>query len=117
MLEHVKGEMADRNSANQDILESIREKLDEFNSELMKLRDSLNDAVKNIAKASENHSVNQKIVEEYMVHKPSHTHTHADPVFHTGHFITAQIKKDTPQIETSGVWFILLHYVKQHSGF
>ncbi|KAK3546887.1 hypothetical protein QTP86_003815 [Hemibagrus guttatus] len=65
LLERVKGEMANRNAANQDTLTSIREKLDQFNNELMQLRDSLNDAVKNIAYASENNSVNQKKLEQY----------------------------------------------------
>lgn len=68
VLERVKEEMADRNAENQDTLTSIKEKLDQFNNELMQLRDSLNDAVKNIAKASENNSINQKKLEEYKVH-------------------------------------------------
>lgn len=68
MLERVKKEMADRNAVNQDTLTSIKEKLDQFNNDLMQLRDSLNDAVKNIAKASENNSINQKKLEEYKVH-------------------------------------------------
>lgn len=59
--------MADRNVANQDTLTSIREKLDQFNNELMKLRDSLNDAVTNITIASDNNSINQKKLEDYKV--------------------------------------------------
>lgn len=73
VLEHVKGEMAARNSANQDILKSIREKLDQFNNELMNLRDSLNDAVKNITRTTESNSINQKRLEEYKVHHSAHT--------------------------------------------
>ncbi|KAM9445291.1 laminin subunit alpha-5 isoform 1-T1 [Clarias gariepinus] len=65
LLERVKEEMADRNAANQDTLKSIREKLDQFNRELMNLRDSLNDAVKNIARATEGNSINQKLLQEY----------------------------------------------------
>ncbi|XP_017342550.1 laminin subunit alpha-5 isoform X1 [Ictalurus punctatus] len=65
LLERVKGEMADRNAANQDTLEFIRKKLDQFNAELMNLRDSLNDAVKNLARAAETNSINQKQLEEY----------------------------------------------------
>ncbi|KAI5095781.1 laminin subunit alpha-5 isoform X1 [Silurus meridionalis] len=65
MLERVKEEMANRSAANQDTLKSIDKKLDQFNSELMNLRDSLNDAVKNIARATETNSINQKQLEEY----------------------------------------------------
>ncbi|XP_047662931.1 laminin subunit alpha-5 isoform X3 [Tachysurus fulvidraco] len=65
VLERVKGVMAERNVANQDTLTSIREKLDQFNNELMKLRDSLNDAVTNITVASDNNSINQKKLEDY----------------------------------------------------
>ncbi|KAB5546449.1 hypothetical protein PHYPO_G00072140 [Pangasianodon hypophthalmus] len=65
LLERVKGELADRNTANQDTLMSIRKKLDQFNNEIMNLRDSLNDAVKNIARATETNSINQKQLEEY----------------------------------------------------
>lgn len=79
VLERVKGEMADRNTANHDILKSIREKLDQFNNELMNLRDSLNDAVKNITRATETNSINQKKLDEYKVHHSAHTHAHTGP--------------------------------------
>lgn len=74
VLERVKGEMADRNAANQDTLKSIRKKLDQFHNELMNLRDFLNDAVKNIARATETNSINQKLLEVYKVLLHIHTH-------------------------------------------
>lgn len=72
VVERVKAEMANRSAVNEDTLKSIREKLDQFHNELMNLRDFLNNAVKNIASATETNSINQKLLDEYKVHTSLH---------------------------------------------
>lgn len=88
VVERVTEEMADRNAANLDTLNSIREKLDQFHKQLLNLSDSLNDAVKNIARATEANNMNQKLLEDYKVH----SRTHADTVPHNTRSLRARIK-------------------------
>ncbi|TUI56729.1 Laminin subunit alpha-5 [Bagarius yarrelli] len=66
LLERVKEEMAISKAANQNTLDSVQEKLHQFNYKLIKLRNSLNDAVKKIANAFAYNSINQKMMDEYM---------------------------------------------------
>lgn len=94
----MKGEMANRSAANQDTLNSIREKLDQFHKELTSLRDSLDDALKNIARANETNTVNQKLLEDYKVRQPAHTNIHADTVSHKERFPAAYIKTRNNQL-------------------
>uniref|UniRef100_A0A672MXZ0 Laminin, alpha 5 n=1 Tax=Sinocyclocheilus grahami TaxID=75366 RepID=A0A672MXZ0_SINGR len=67
VIDRVKNEIANRTLNNEAVAENIRNKLNQFNQQLMDLRDAMNDAVKNTANAVEANNINQK----------PHTRTHA----------------------------------------
>ncbi|XP_030624223.1 laminin subunit alpha-5 [Chanos chanos] len=64
LMDRVKKEMADRQAANEGVEQGIRDRLGKFHSQLMDLRDSLNEAVQNTALSSEINNMNQKRLEE-----------------------------------------------------
>ncbi|XP_016099348.1 laminin subunit alpha-5 [Sinocyclocheilus grahami] len=64
LIDRVKNEIANRTLNNEAVAENIRNKLNQFNQQLMDLRDAMNDAVKNTANAVEANNINQKRMEE-----------------------------------------------------
>ena len=67
MLDRVNKELAGRQGENNDLAKTIRDRLTRFNSEMMDLRDALNEAVNNTARASEINNVNEKTLEDNKV--------------------------------------------------
>ncbi|XP_041655744.1 laminin subunit alpha-5 isoform X2 [Cheilinus undulatus] len=64
LLDRVNKELANRQGENVDLAQAIRDRLARFHSEMMDLRDALNEAVNNTAKASEINNANEKTLEE-----------------------------------------------------
>ncbi|XP_036961278.1 laminin subunit alpha-5 isoform X1 [Acanthopagrus latus] len=64
LLDRVNKELAGRQGENNDLAKTIRDRLTRFNSEMMDLRDALNEAVNNTARASEINNVNEKTLED-----------------------------------------------------
>ncbi|XP_069099253.1 laminin subunit alpha-5 isoform X1 [Pleurodeles waltl] len=64
LLDRVKNEMFDKLDANQDLVNDIQDRLSQYNSELMDLRDALNDAVNQTRQADDLNSLNQNSLEE-----------------------------------------------------
>ncbi|XP_016364529.1 laminin subunit alpha-5-like [Sinocyclocheilus rhinocerous] len=64
LIGRVKNEIANRTLNNEAVAENIRNKLNQFNQQLMDLRDAMNDAVKNTANTVEANNINQKCMEE-----------------------------------------------------
>ncbi|XP_052396695.1 laminin subunit alpha-5-like [Carassius gibelio] len=64
LIDRVKNEIANRTLNNEAVAENIRNKLNQFNQQLMDLRDAMNEAVKNTANATEANNINQKLLEE-----------------------------------------------------
>lgn len=67
MLDRVNKELANRQGENVDLAKAIKDRLARFHSEMMDLRDALNEAVNNTAKASEINNANEKTLEENQV--------------------------------------------------
>lgn len=67
VLDRVNKELAGRQGENNDLAKTIRDRLTRFNSEMMDLRDALNEAVNNTARASELNNVNEKTLEDNKV--------------------------------------------------
>lgn len=67
MLDRVNKELAGRQGENNDLAKTIRDRLTHFNSEMMDLRDALNEAVNNTARASELNNINEKTLEDNKV--------------------------------------------------
>lgn len=67
MLDRVNKELAGRQGENNDLAKTIRDRLTRFNSEMMDLRDALNEAVNNTARASELNNINEKTLEDNKV--------------------------------------------------
>uniref|UniRef100_A0A671Z1U8 Laminin subunit alpha-5 n=1 Tax=Sparus aurata TaxID=8175 RepID=A0A671Z1U8_SPAAU len=64
LLDRVNKELAGRQGENNDLAKTIRDRLTRFNSEMMDLRDALNEAVNNTARASELNNINEKTLED-----------------------------------------------------
>nr|XP_046253250.1 laminin subunit alpha-5 isoform X2 [Scatophagus argus] len=64
LLDHVNKQLAARQEDNNDLAKAIRDHLSRFHSEMMDLRDALNEAVNNTARASEINNVNEKTLED-----------------------------------------------------
>ncbi len=67
MLDRVNKELAGRQGENNDLAKAIRDRLARFHSEMMDLRDALNEAVNNTARAAELNNVNEKTLEDNKV--------------------------------------------------
>ncbi|KAJ8257343.1 hypothetical protein GJAV_G00184600 [Gymnothorax javanicus] len=65
LVERVKAELVKRLSGNQNNVAEIRARLGKFHTELMDLRDALNEAVNNTAQAADTNNMNMKRLEEY----------------------------------------------------
>ncbi|KAG9332520.1 hypothetical protein JZ751_014618 [Albula glossodonta] len=64
LVDQVKDALVKRLTDNQGQVQSIRDQLGKFNAELMDLRDALNEAVNNTARAADTNNVNMKRLEE-----------------------------------------------------
>ncbi|KAL7397953.1 hypothetical protein ABVT39_002224 [Epinephelus coioides] len=64
LLDRVNKELAGRHGENSDLSKAIRDRLSRFHSEMMDLRDALNEAVNNTARAAEINNVNEKTLED-----------------------------------------------------
>ncbi|XP_056106000.1 laminin subunit alpha-5 isoform X1 [Rhinichthys klamathensis goyatoka] len=64
LVDRVKNEVANRTVNNEAVAENIKNKLNQFNQQLMDLRDALNQAVNNTAHTVEANNNNQKRMEE-----------------------------------------------------
>ncbi|KTG35339.1 hypothetical protein cypCar_00020114, partial [Cyprinus carpio] len=64
LVDRVQNEIANRTLNNEAVAENIRNKLNQFNQQLMDLRDAMNEAVKNTANATEANNINEKRMEE-----------------------------------------------------
>ncbi|XP_031700147.1 laminin subunit alpha-5 isoform X2 [Anarrhichthys ocellatus] len=64
LLDRVNKELAGRQGENSDLANDIRDRLVRFHSEMMDLRDALNEAVNNTARAAEINNVNEKTLED-----------------------------------------------------
>lgn len=67
MLDRVNKELARRQGENSDLAKAIRDRLTRFHSAMMDLRDALNEAVNNTARAAEMNNVNEKSLEDTKV--------------------------------------------------
>lgn len=67
MLNRIKDELVSRQNENKDVAKTIKDRLTRFHSEMMDLRDALNEAVKNTAKAGELNNINEKSLEDNKV--------------------------------------------------
>uniref|UniRef100_A0A8C1MUI0 Laminin, alpha 5 n=1 Tax=Cyprinus carpio TaxID=7962 RepID=A0A8C1MUI0_CYPCA len=74
VVDRVKNETANRTLNNEAVAENIRNKLNQFNQQLMDLRDAMNKAVNNTANATEANNINQKRMEELQVFIQTHAH-------------------------------------------
>ncbi|XP_049919958.1 laminin subunit alpha-5 isoform X1 [Epinephelus moara] len=64
LLDRVNKELAGRHGENSDLSKAIRDRLSRFHSEMMDLRDALNEAVNNTARAAEINNINEKTLED-----------------------------------------------------
>ncbi|XP_069382509.1 laminin subunit alpha-5 isoform X2 [Paralichthys olivaceus] len=64
LLHRVHKELANRQGENNDMAKAVRDRLSRFLSEMMDLRDALNEAVNNTARAAEVNNVNEKTLED-----------------------------------------------------
>lgn len=67
VMDRVNKELAGRQGKNSDLAKTIRDRLSRFHSEMMDLRDALNEAVNNTARAAEINNVNEKTLEDNQV--------------------------------------------------
>uniref|UniRef100_A0A672R3F9 Laminin subunit alpha-5 n=1 Tax=Sinocyclocheilus grahami TaxID=75366 RepID=A0A672R3F9_SINGR len=65
VVDRVKNEIANQTLNNEAVAENIRNKLNQFNQQLMDLRDAMNEAVKNTANAVEANNIHEKRMEEF----------------------------------------------------
>lgn len=66
-MDRVNEQMAGPQGENNDLAEAIRERLNRFHSQMMDLRDALNEAVNNTARAAEINNINEKSLEDNKV--------------------------------------------------
>lgn len=64
VLDRVNRELAGRQEQNTDLAKAIRQHLANFHSEMMDLRDAMNEAVNSTARAQELNNVNEKTLED-----------------------------------------------------
>nr|XP_033943330.1 laminin subunit alpha-5 isoform X2 [Pseudochaenichthys georgianus] len=64
LLDRVNKELANRQGKNSDMAKTIKDRLARFHSEMMDLRDALNEAVNNTARAAEINNNNEKTLED-----------------------------------------------------
>uniref|UniRef100_A0A3B4BCE3 Laminin, alpha 5 n=1 Tax=Periophthalmus magnuspinnatus TaxID=409849 RepID=A0A3B4BCE3_9GOBI len=64
LLDRVYDELADRQLENENTTHWIRDQLSKFNSQMMDLRDALNEAVNNTARAEDINTNNEKAIED-----------------------------------------------------
>ncbi|KAM3618812.1 uncharacterized protein V6R79_025116 [Siganus canaliculatus] len=64
LLERVNKQLAGRQGENDDVVKAIRERLSRFHDQMMDLRDALNQAVNNTARAAETNNANEKTLED-----------------------------------------------------
>ncbi|XP_054881817.1 laminin subunit alpha-5-like, partial [Poeciliopsis prolifica] len=64
LLDRVIKELENRQQENVNLTKAIRDRLQRFTSEMINLRDALNEAVNNTARAAELNSINEKTLEE-----------------------------------------------------
>ncbi|XP_045913044.1 laminin subunit alpha-5 isoform X2 [Micropterus dolomieu] len=64
LLDRVNKQLAGPHGDNKDLAKAIRDRLARFHSEMMDLRDALNEAVNNTARAAEINNVNEKTLED-----------------------------------------------------
>lgn len=64
VLDRVIKELANRQQENVNLTKAIRDRLHRFTTEMINLRDALNEAVNNTARAAELNSINEKTLEE-----------------------------------------------------
>ncbi len=67
VVDRVKNEIANRTLNNEAVAENIRNKLNQFNQQLMDLRDAMNESARNTANAVEANNLNEKRMEELQV--------------------------------------------------
>lgn len=67
MLDRVKAELLNSVKGNQDILNDIKTRLDTYNSEVMDLRDAMNEAVNKTIETEDLNSLNHNSIQEYKV--------------------------------------------------
>lgn len=67
VVDRVKNEITNRTLNNEAVAENVKNKLNQFNQQLMDLRDALNEAVNHTANTVEANNVNQKRMEELQV--------------------------------------------------
>lgn len=67
MLDRVIQELANRQDQNKNLSKSIRDHLSRLHSDMMELRDSLNEAVNDTARAAELNNINQQTLEDVHV--------------------------------------------------
>lgn len=67
VLDRVNKQLAGPHGDNKDLAKAIRDRLARFHSEMMDLRDALNEAVNNTARAAEINNVNEKTLEDNKV--------------------------------------------------
>ncbi|XP_067382208.1 laminin subunit alpha-5 isoform X2 [Channa argus] len=66
LLDRVNKDLMSHQDANNDLAKAIRNRLSRFHSEMMDLRDALNKAVNNTARAAEINNINEKTLEDNM---------------------------------------------------
>lgn len=66
-MDRVNKELASRQGQNTDSAQAIRDRLNLFNSQMMDLRDALNEAVNSTARAAEVNNINEKALEDNKV--------------------------------------------------
>ncbi|XP_053174071.1 laminin subunit alpha-5 [Scomber japonicus] len=64
LFDRVNKELAGRQGGNEDLAKAIKERLNELHSQMMDLRDALNEAVNKTARAAEINNVNEKSLED-----------------------------------------------------
>ncbi len=67
VLDRVNKQLVGRQGENSDLANEIRDRLTRFHSEMMDLRDALNEAVNNTARAAEINNINEKSLEDSKV--------------------------------------------------
>lgn len=67
MLERVQKHLRGRQQENDDAAAAIRTRLNRLHSDMMDLRDALNDAINNTAQAAEVNDANEKNLEDHQV--------------------------------------------------
>lgn len=99
VVDRVKKDMANRTMNNDDLVKNIKNKLSQFNQQLMDLRDALNEAVNNTAHTVEANNINQKHLDELQVTDttPQISVHVPDTVYHTNAFFGKSVLPNLSQ--------------------